>query len=238
MFSWNLPRTVTSTVALYIPALHVMATVDRHWKHIVGCAKRDLIECFLCSNFDVHCLGDLFAMENVRKPILDKICRLHLGQPSEGIQKEVLFWYEAQLHLGLLCRRNRTSLRDVLRRCFNYSTFRTYGFADFFPESRLTKDMHLCIDHFNPGGVALVNARDMGCWQLGRSVNEVLMSLWCMSVGACYCRCHAEECGASFTVICFKDPDFPRCVSCGAIPMRAQQEPRLPLRFQCAACRQ
>ena len=182
MFSWNLPRTVTSTVALYIPALHVMTTVDRHWKHIVGCAKRDLIECFLCSNFDVHCLGDLFAMENVRKPILDKICRLHLGQLSEGIQKEVLFWYEAQLHLGLLCRSNRTSLRHVLRRCFKHSTFGAYGFADFFPESRLTKDMHLCIHHFNPGGVALVNARDMGCWQLGRSVNEVLMSLWCMSV--------------------------------------------------------
>ena len=204
MFSWNLQRTVTSTVALYIPALHAMATVDRHWKHIVGCAKRDLIECFLCSNFDVHCLGDLFAMENVRKPILDKICRLHLGQPSEGIQKEVLFWYEAQLHLGLLCRRSRTSLRDVLRRCFSYLSFSTYSFKGVFPEWRLSEDMHLCIGHFNPGGLALVNARDMGCQQLARSVNEVLTSLWCMRVRGCYCSCHTEQCGVSFTAICFK----------------------------------
>ena len=238
MFSWNLPKTVTSRVAVYIPALHVMATVDRHWKHIVGCAKRNIIQCFLCSSFDVHCLRDLIAMEDVRKPILDKICRSHLRQPSGGIPNEVLFWYEAQLHLGLLCKRNPTSLRDVLQRCFKHSTFGAYGFGDFFPESRLTNDMHLCIDHFDPGGVALVEARDMGCSQLGRSVNEVLMRLWCMSVGACYCRCHREECGASFTVICFQDPEFPRCVSCGAIPMRAHQKARLPLRFQCAACRQ
>ena len=27
-------------------------------------------------------------------------------------------------------------------------------------------------------------------------------------VGACYRRCHAEECGASFTDICFQDLDF------------------------------
>ena len=123
MSSWNLPGTVTFTVALYMPSLHALASVDTNLTHLVGWAKRYIIDDFLCSDFDVHCLGDFVANENVRKPILDKICRLHLGQPSEGIQKEVLFWYEAQLHLGLLCRRSRTSLRDVLGLCFSYSSF-------------------------------------------------------------------------------------------------------------------
>ena len=231
MSSWNLPGTVTLTVALYIPSLHVLASVDTNLKHFVGCAKRYIIDGFLCSNFDVHCLGDLFANESVSKHRLDKLCRLRLGQPSDGIEKEVLFWYEAQLHLGLLCRRSRTSLRDVLRRCFSYSTFSSYSFKGLFPEWRLSEDMHLCIGHFNPGGLALVNARDMGCQQLARSVNEVLTSLWCMRVRGCYCSCHTEQCGVSFTAICFKDSDFSACCSCGTIPMRPKQQP-----YMCSVC--
>ena len=231
MSSWNLPRTVTSTVALYIPSLHVLASVDTNLKHFVGCAKRYIIDGFLCSNFDVHCLGDLFANESVSKHRLDKLCRLRLGQPSDGIEKEVLFWYEAQLHLGLLCRRNRTSLRDVLRRCFSYSSFSTYSFKGLFPEWTLREDMHLRIGHWHFHGLGLVNARSMGCEQLARSVNEVLTSLWCMRVGGCYCSCHTERCGVSFTAICFKDYDFPACLSCGSIPMRPKQKP-----YMCSVC--
>ena len=135
------------------------------------------------------------------------------------------------MHLGLLCRRNRTSLRDVLRRCFRYSAFSTYSFTGLFPEWTLSGDMRLCIRHFNPGGLALVNARDMGCQQLARSVNEVLTSLWCMRVRGCYCSCYTEQCGVSFTAICFKDSDFSACCSCGTIPMRPKQQP-----YMCAVC--
>ena len=231
MSSWNLPGTVTLTVALYIPSLHVLASVDTNWKHIVGCAKRYLIECFLCSNFDVHCLGDLFANESVSKHRLDKLCRLRFGKPSEGIEREVLFWYEAQLHLGLLCKRNCTSLRDVLRLCFRHSPFSTYGFKGLFPEWTLSEDVHLRIEHWHFHGLGIVNARDMRCQQLARSVNEVLTSLWCMRVGGCYCSCHTERCGVSFTAICFKDSDFPACLSCGSIPMRPKQKP-----YMCSVC--
>ena len=231
MLSWNLPRTVTSTVVLYIPSLHVLATVDTNWKHIVGCAKRYLIECFLCSNFDVHCLGDLFANESVSKHRLDKLCRLRFGQTSEGLVKEVLFWYEAQLHLGLLCTRNVTSLRDVLRRCFSYSRFSSYSFGGLFPEWTLREDMHLRIGHWHFHGLGLVNARNVGCEQLARSVNEVLTSLWCMRAGGTYCSCHTEQCGVSFTTICFKDSDFSACFTCGTIPMRPQRQP-----YMCFAC--
>ena len=226
------------TPALYLLSLHALASVDEKLRHVAGWAPRDITDDFLFSDFDVYCLGNFVGIEFVSKFTLDKICRRHLGVPSESIDHEVLFWMEAQLHLGLLCSRSRISLRHVLELCFMRSSFSKYSFKGLFPPWRLSEDMHMCIRHFNPGGLALVNARNMGCPQLGRSVNEVLMSLWCMSVGACYCRCHREECGASFTVICFQDPEFPRCVSCGAIPMRAHQKARLPLRFQCAACRQ
>ena len=234
----NLPETVTFTVALYMPELHALASVDKKLSEVAAWATRDIIDDFLGSDFDVHCLRDFVGNEFVSKPTLDKICRRHLGVPSESIDHEVLFWVEAQLHLGLLCSRSRISLRHVLEVCFMRSSFSKYSFKGLFPPWRLSEDMHMCIRHFNPGGLALVNARNMGCPQLGRSVNEVLMSLWCLSVGFRYCRCHWEECGASFTVICFQDAEFPRCVSCGAIPMRSHQKARLPLRFQCAACRQ
>ena len=138
---------------------------------------------------------------------------------------------EAQLHLGLLCRRNRTSLRDVWRRCFSYFAFSTYSFTGLFPEWRFSEHMHVCIGHFNPGGLSFVNARDMSCQQLARSVNEVLTSLWCMRVRGCYCSCHTEQCGVSFTAICFKDSDFPACVFCGSIPMWPQQKP-----YMCSVC--
>ena len=145
--------------------------------------------------------------------MLDKICRFHLGQPSEGIDKEVLFWIEAQLHLGLLCRRNPTSLLVVLELCFRRSSFSKYSFKGLFPPWRLCEDMHMGIGHFSPGGVALVNARDMGCSQLGRSVNEVLASLWCMRVRGHYCSCRMEHRGLAFTAICFKDSLFSAYIS-------------------------
>ena len=203
MSTWHLPTAVTLTVALYIPSFHILASVDSNWQHIVGCADRYVIECFLCSNFDVRCLGDLFANESVMKYRLDRLCRLRLGEPSKAIATAVLFWCEAQLHIGLFCRRNRTSLRDVLERCFSHSPFSTYGFKGLFPEWSLTEDMHLLIGHRYFDELALVNARDMGCQHLGRSVNEVLTSLWFMRVGGCYCACHTEQCCVSFTAVCF-----------------------------------
>ena len=87
MSSWNLPGTVTLTVAPYIPSVHALASVDTNLTHLVGCAKRYIIDGFLRSNFDVHCLRDLFANESVSKHRLDKICRFRFGEPSEGIEK-------------------------------------------------------------------------------------------------------------------------------------------------------
>ena len=204
MSTSHLPTSVTLTVALYIPSFYILASVDSNWKHIVGCADRYVIECFLGSNFDVRCLGDLFANESVMKYRLDRLCRLRLGEPSKAIATAVLFWCEAQLHIGLFCSRNRTSLRDVLERCFSHSPFSTYGFKGLFPEWSLTEDMHLLIGHRYFDELALVNARDMGCQHLGRSVNEVLTSLWFVRVDGCYCACHTVQCGVSFTGVCFK----------------------------------
>ena len=231
MSSWNLPGTVTFTVALYMPSLHALASVDTNLTHLVGWAKRYIIDDFLCSDFDVHCLGDLFANESVSKHRLDKLCRLRLGQPSEGIDKELLFWCEAQLNLGLLCRRSRTSLRDVLGLCFSYSSFSTYSFEGLFPEWTLREGMHLRIGHWYFHDLGFVNARSMRCEQLARSVNEVLSSLWCMRAGGCYCSCRTQQCGVSFRSVCLKDSDFPTCSSCGFIPMRPQRKP-----YMCHAC--
>ena len=121
---------------------------------------------FLCSDFDVYCLCDVVGHEFVGKPMLDLIRRLHLGQPSEGIDQEVLFWFDSQLHVGLLFVRSRTSLLHVLQLCFMTLSFSKHSFKGFFPSRRLSADMHLCIGHFNPGGVAVVNARGMvaGAW--------------------------------------------------------------------------
>ena len=204
----NLPETGSLNVALYMSSLRYVASVDKNLSLVVGWAKRYIIDAFLCSDFDVHCLCDGVGNEFVGKPMLDLICRLHLGQPSEGIDKEVLFWFDTQLHVGLLFNRSRTSLLVVLQLCFMTSSFSKYSFKGLFPPRRLSADMHMCIGHFNPGGVALVNARGMGCWRLGRSVNEVLLSLWCMSAGACCCSCHAGECARAFTSVCFKDVVF------------------------------
>ena len=49
---------------------------------------------------------------------------------------------------------------------------------------------------------------EYGCWCLGRSVNEVFLSLGCMSVGACCCSCREEECLHAFRAVCFKDSVF------------------------------
>ena len=162
---------------------------------------------------------------------MDKLCRLRLGRASDDVEKEVLLWYEAQLHLGLLCRRNVTSLRDVLRRCFSYSSFSTYSFEGLFPEWALRERMHLRIGHLHFHGLGLVNARNIGCEQLARSVNEVLTSLWCMRAGGCYCSCRTEQCCVSFRSICLKDSDFSTCSSCGSIPVRPVRKP-----YMCSAC--
>ena len=227
----KLAATTTSDVALFLPSLHVLASVDARWNEVVGCARRRLIHCFLCSDFDCHCLGDLFSSESVRKQRLDKLCQLSLSASSDDVEKEVLFWYEAQLHLGLLCRRNVTSLRDVLRRCFSYSRFSSYSFGWLFPAWTRREDMHLRIGHWHFHALGLVNARNVGCKQLARSVNEVLTSLCCMRAGGTYCSCNTKQCGFSFTTFCFKDSDFSACFTCGTIPMRPQRQP-----YMCFVC--
>ena len=157
----NLPETGSLNVALYMSSLRDVASVDKNLSLVVGWAKRYIIDAFLCSDFDVYCLCDGVGNEFVGKPMLDLICRLHLGQPSEGIDKEVLFWFDTQLHVGLFFNRSRTSLLVVLQLCFMTSSFSKYSFKGLFPPRRLSADMHMCIGHFNPGGVALVNARGM-----------------------------------------------------------------------------
>ena len=105
------------------------------------------------------------------------------------------------------------------------------GFKVLFSEWTLSQDMHLSIglSHFHALG--LVNARDVRCQHLGRSVNEVETSLWCMRVGGCHCSCHTERCGLSFTAMCFKDSDFPACSSSCSNPMRPKQKP-----YMCSVC--
>ena len=209
----NLPETVTFTLALYLPSLHALASVDKKLRHVAGWATRDITDDFLCSDFDVYCLGNFVGIEFVSKFTLDKICRRHLGVPSESIDHEVLFWMEAQLHLGLLCSRSRISLRHVLELCFMRSSFSKYSFKGLFPPWRLSEDMHICIRHFNPGGLALVIARNMSCPQLGRSVNEVMMSFWCMRERRRYCYGRVDSCGRAFTAVCFKDSFFSLYIS-------------------------
>ena len=85
----NLPETGSLNVALYLPSLHALASVDKNLRHLVGWAKRDIIDDFLCSDFDVHCLGDFVANQFASRPMLDKICRLHFGQASEGIDSSL-----------------------------------------------------------------------------------------------------------------------------------------------------
>ena len=87
---------------------------------------------FLCSDFDVYCLCDVVGHEFVGKPMLDLIRRLHLGQPSEGIDQEVLFWFDSQLHVGLLFMRSRTSLLHVLQLCFMTLSFSKHSFKGSF----------------------------------------------------------------------------------------------------------
>ena len=72
----------------------------------------------------------------------------------------------------------------------------------------LQRNLAVSPSFFESEQVALVNARGMACRRLGRSVNEVLLSFWCMSAGACCCPCHAGECARAFTSVCFKDSVF------------------------------
>ena len=76
----NLPETGSLNVALYMSSLRYVATVDKNLSLVVGWAKRYIIDAFLCSDFDVHCLGDSVANRFASRPMLDKICRLHFGQ--------------------------------------------------------------------------------------------------------------------------------------------------------------
>ena len=71
----NLPETVTFTLALYLPSLHALASVDKKLRHVAGWATRDITDDFLFSDFDVYCLGNFVGIEFVSKFTLDKIWR-------------------------------------------------------------------------------------------------------------------------------------------------------------------
>ena len=49
----NLPETVTFTLALYLPALHALASVDKKLRHVAGWATRDIIDDFAATSMSI-----------------------------------------------------------------------------------------------------------------------------------------------------------------------------------------
>jgi hypothetical protein len=100
------------------------------------------------------------------------------------------------------------TLHQVVQVCFNHSPFRRYEFAGLFEPWALHQIMYGWIDDAKFHGLGLVEARDLGCDKVGRSVNEILCSLYCMMWGDSYCTCDHQflDCGGSFARICFNDP--------------------------------
>ena len=107
-----------------------------------------------------------------------------------------LWWYRTQLYLHHAIRKDKMSVQDILRRCYDVSMYSGYDFDIFEGVYRHSTsenlDEPLEARLFCKSGY--VQARDLGCANLGRSIDEVLQTLICAKEGTIYCP---DMCGCA-----------------------------------------
>ena len=211
MVSFKPAVEILQVLATHMGAHRIIACVSKDWAQAAEASKNDLIQKFLNGPFDARSLRvshlNVCSMNtDMFEQRLSRVVCLNVGE-DHHLNEVQLWWYRTQLHLSLsigrgsICR--ETSFKDILRACFEYSEFKGYGFSmlerqyrewsGHFPRDLLNRSVSKEV--FTR--CRYIRTRDLGCVMLGRSINEVLLTLICAMERTEFCRsfcgCAQEE---------------------------------------------
>ncbi len=202
------------SIAVWLPWFRDLACVDRSWNacvlYIINIRSIRRKE-FWNSTFEVDWLveewgGCLLLHPEVRLQRL--LAEIRNADPL------VRWWYNVQLHLHLFCQKyvqrhgTAPSYVELFDICYRQSGFNGRSCRELFPEVFLGLpqvpfdypiDQPIDVALFHDLG--FVKARDLGCPNLGCSIQEVLGTVLCMTyddgMGYCYpggqCGCAEPE---------------------------------------------
>ena len=200
-----------TSIVLWLPSFWYLARVNRSWKGVVLGAVSILRKMLWRSSFSVDWLieawgGPLFQAPDAR---LHRLLTIH-GWRSWANEMEDLsrFWYNLQLHLHRYCQKANASYKDIFDICFRQCAVSEYSRRELFPcvfqACEVSLDQRIDVTLFSDLG--FVGARDLGCFNLGCSVEEVLGTLRCMLDHDEYCprMCGCQELDPDDSAV---DPD-------------------------------
>ena len=171
-------------ITIHVRASQILACVNKAWAHAV----RELRKEFRNSAFSADCLGrETFLTHNMVEQRLERVVRRRVG--NLDINDDAWWWYRTQFYLHQAVAKHRMSFQDILFRCYIFSKHNHYDFNIFEDVYRhctsQSLDEPLNVQLFWESGY--VAARDMGCFNLGKSIDEVLQTLICAMEGAAFC---------------------------------------------------
>ena len=188
MTSFTLAGSMLHVIAIHESSSRVIACVNKEWAQAVNVVISELRRRFLSSDFTVHCLGLATLNESMAERRLERVVRVRVR--NHDITDLGLWWYRTQLYLHYaISRRCNMSVQRILRRCYVFSGYSGYDvgiFKDVY-RYRTSKNLDEPLEARLFCKSGYVQARDLGCANLGRSIDEVLQTLICAKEGTIYC---------------------------------------------------
>ena len=198
----DMDEKLMASIALWLPSLGNFASVNRCSNASVLCCIERLTYEFWKSNFDVQWL----VVETDTCLLTYPELRLQrVLPPRTRTRPRTRWWYNVQLYLEAFCQRyaqrhgTAPTLRVIFELCYNQSVCKSRRCRELFPEffeetfwpefhTLLHTELHEALFR----DVNFVRSRDLGCVNLGTSVEEVLETLLCMMQHDVYCLCETD----------------------------------------------
>ena len=187
MTSFTLQGSILQVIAIHTRASWVIACVNREWLEAVNAARNELTRGFLGSVCILLCLRPAEYDNSLVDKRLQREVRLRFHRGA--ISEDRLWWCRTQLYMHHAAAVYHMSFQAIFRRCHLFSIHSGYDFHIFEDvcRHRTSENLDEPLDErlFWNGGY--VSARDLGCINLGRSIDDVLQTLICAKAGTKYC---------------------------------------------------
>ena len=201
----RLDPSIVSTMSTFLHSHTPLLCVSKDSARGVEAFKEELMRKFHDAEFQVEWLG-VRVGGNLQMRVTRKLDRVFRGfRLGAGDREDIVrWWYGTSVALEIFCARYNfpasflqgASFHAVLRECYEHSEMRQYDFGSFKDFWRRQTTVN--IDAIIPRGIwyneVYVNARDISCPYLGKSVREVLGTLICAIEREEYCYAHCEQC--------------------------------------------
>jgi hypothetical protein len=178
---WNLTPDVMILVGFYSGQLRRLVCVSGAWSLCMRSVRTSIAQSFWMSDVDMTLVADWHSPECVKLRVA-RLMKYHLERDAT-----VDFWYEGQVRLRMFVDEVSCVVSDFVKHCWHQQ--QAYDMDEVL--GQWDEGIIVLAKRFEAQGFVL--ARDLRCQRLGRTVREVVHTLYLLSVPhtpeSCGCDC-------------------------------------------------